>query len=126
MTEFLSFLRRLDEQTPTESAVHVIMDNASSQLTEEVQQWLRRRPRITLHQVPTDSSWLNAVGGWFSKFTRKALVRGSFRNVPALKRAIEEHVQVRNERAQPFGWTKDAETNLRKVRKTQRPSVAVN
>lgn len=124
--EFLSFLRTLDEQTPSDLAVHVIMDNASSHLTEEVERWHRRHPRFQLHQVPTGSSWLNAVEGWFSKLTRKALLRGSFRNVPSLKRAIEEYVQVSNERAQPFVWTKDAETILRKVRKIQRLSVTVH
>lgn len=121
--EFLSFLRTLDEQTPIDLAVHVIMANASSHLTEEVERWLRRRPRFQLRQVPTGSSWLNAVEGWFSKLTKRALVRGSFRNVAALKGAIEEYAKVSHGRAQPFVWTKDAETILRKVRKIQRLSV---
>ncbi|MGA8543336.1 MAG: IS630 family transposase, partial [Thermoplasmata archaeon] len=77
-------------------------------------------------QVPTGSSWLNAVEGWFSKLTRKALLRGSFRNVTALKRAIEEYTEISNERAQPFVWTKDAETIMRKVRKIQRLSVTAH
>ncbi len=124
--EFLSFLQRLDELTPSDLAVHVIMDNASSHLTEEVERWLRRHARFQLHQVPTGSSWLNAVEGWFSKLTRKALLRGSFRNVASLKRAIEEYAEVSNERAQPFVWTKDAETILRKVRKIQRLSVTAH
>ena len=124
--EFLSFLRTLDEQTPIDLAVHVIMDNASSHRTEEVERWLRRRPRFQLHPVPTGSSWLNAAEGWFSKLTKRALVRGSLRNVAALKRAIEEYAKVSNGRAQPFVWTKDAETILRKVRKIQRLSVTAH
>jgi hypothetical protein len=66
------------------------------------------------------------VEGWFSKLTKKALLRGSFRHVASLKRAIEEYAQVSNEKAQPFVWTKDAETILRKVRKIQRLSVAAH
>ncbi len=34
--------------------------------------------------------------------------------------------QVSNERAQPFVWTKDAESILRKVRKIQRLSVTAH
>lgn len=124
--EFLSFLQRLDDLTPSHPEVHVIMDNASSRLTEAVQRWLRRHSRFQLHQVPTGSSWLNAVEGWFSKLTRKALLRGSFRNVACLKRAIEEWAEASNERAQPFVWTKHAETILRKVRKIQRLSVTAH
>ena len=102
------------------------MDNASSHLAEEVERWLRRRPRFQLHRVPTGSSWLNAVEGWFSPLARKALLRGSFRIVAVLTRAVEEYVEVRHERAQPLVWTKDAETILGRVRKIQRLSDTVH
>ncbi len=124
--EFLSFVRTIDDPAPDDLAVRAIMDNASSHLTEEVERWLRRRPRFQLHRVPTGSSWLNEVDGWFSPLTGKALLRGSFRHVAALTRAIEEYVEVRHERAQPFVWTKDAETILQMVRKIQRLSVTAD
>ncbi len=124
--EFLSFLRTLDDPTPDDLAVHVIMDYSSSHLTEEVERWLRRRPRFQLHRVPTGSSWLKEVDGWFSPLTGKALLRGSFRNVASLTRAVEEYVEVRHERAQPLVWTQDAETILGRVRKIQRLSVTVH
>jgi transposase len=124
--EFLAFLRTLEERVPDDFEVHIVLDNASAHLTAEVDRWLRRRPWFRLHLVPTGSSWLNAVEGWFSKLTKKALARGSFRNVSALKRAVEEYVKVSNGRAQPFVWTKDAATILRKVRKMQRLLVTAN
>ena len=76
--------------------------------------------------MPTGSPWSNAVEGWFSQATGEALLRGSFRNVAALTRAIEEDVEVSHERAQPFVWTKDDETILRMVRKIQRLSVTAD
>ncbi|MGI0133274.1 MAG: transposase [Thermoplasmata archaeon] len=121
--EFLAFLPTLDGPTPPDLAVDEIMDHASSHLTEEVERWLRRHPRFRRHRMPTGSSWRNAVEGWFSKLTRKALLRGSFRNVGSLKRAIEEVAEVSNERAQPFVGTQDVETIPRKVPKIPRRSV---
>jgi hypothetical protein len=51
--------------------------------------------------------------------TKKRLRRGSFANVPALKRAIKEFIESHNSHAKPFVWTKDADQILRKVRKIQ-------
>jgi transposase len=121
--EFLTFLRALDERTPPELSVHVILDNLSAHMTEEVERWLRNHPRFQFHFTPTHASWLNAVEGWFSKLTKKGLSRGSFRNVLELQRAIREFVESSNERASPFVWTKSSEEILRKVRKIQRLSV---
>jgi hypothetical protein len=123
---FLSLLQTLDGRTPTRLAVHMITDNASSHLTEEVERWLHRQSRSQLHQVLTGCSWLSAAGGCFSKLTRKALLRGSFRNVSVLKRAVEEDAQGSDDRAQPFVWPKDAETILRKAPKIQRLSVTAH
>ena len=80
--EFLSFLSTLDRQAPKGYEVHVIVDNLSAHSTQEVQRWLHAHPRFRMHFTPTHSSWLNAVEGWFSKLTTKALRRGSFVSVP--------------------------------------------
>jgi transposase len=120
--EFISFLSRLDREAAKEYDVHVIMDNLSAHLTEEVHRWLRRHPRFHLHLTPTHASWLNAVEGWFSKLEKKALHRGSFRSVPHLIRAVKEYVEVHNEDAMPFTWTKGTDEILRKVRKIKQLS----
>lgn len=124
LLDFLAILRARDEPTLGDRAVHGIMDNASSHLTEVIERWLRRHLRFPLHLVPTGSSWLNAVEGRFSKPIRKALLRGGFRNVTAVLRAIKEYTQVSKDRSEPLVWTRDAESILRKVRKRQRRSVA--
>jgi transposase len=121
--EFLSFLSTLDRQAPKGYAVHVIVDNLSAHLTVEVERWLRRHPRFQLHFTPTHASWANAVEGWFSKLTRKAVRRGSFESVGALKLAVQEYVKAHNHGAQPYVWTKGADEILRKIRKIKRLSV---
>jgi transposase len=124
--EFLSFLGTLDREAAKGYEVHVIMDNLSAHLTEEVEHWLQRHPRFHLHLTPTHASWLNAVEGWFSKLEKKRLRRGSFRSVPELIRAVREYVAVHNESAMPFTWTKSTDEILRKVRKIQQLSVTAH
>lgn len=102
------------------------MGQASAHLTQEVERWLHRDPKFQVHRVPTGSSWRNSVEGWISEFTKKALLRGSFRHVASLKRAIEEYAQVSDERAHPFVWTKDAESILRRVPKIQRLPITAH
>lgn len=99
--EFLAFLRRIDREVGTGMEVHLVLDNLSAHKTEEVERWLRRHPRFRFHFVPTGSSWVNMVEGWFSQLEKKALHRGSFESVAALKRAIEQFVGASNGRAEP-------------------------
>jgi len=116
--EFLSFLRMLDDATPSKLDVHVVLDNLSAH-TAAVDRFSKRHPRFHFHYTPTGASWLNLVESWLSNLTNKRLRRGSFANVPALKRAIKEFIETYNSHAKPFVWTKDADEILRKVRKIQ-------
>jgi len=120
--EFLSFLRMLDDATPSKLDVHVILDNLSAH-TAAVDRFSRRHPRFHFHYTPTGASWLNLVESWLSNLTNKRLRRGSFASVPALKNAINEFIEAHNSHAKPFVWTKDADQILRKVRKIQHLSV---
>jgi len=58
--EFLAFLKLLVRTYPRRH-LHLIVDNASSHQTPEVEQWLNKHRRIHLHFTPTGSSWLNQV-----------------------------------------------------------------
>ena len=113
--EFLMFLKTLDERVPERLEVHVVLDNHSAHKHERVRRWLVRHPRFHFHFTPTGSSWVNAVEGWFSRLTDKQIRRGSFKSVPALKKAIKEFVAAYSENPRPFVWTKPAEEILRKL-----------
>ena len=89
--------------------LHIILENLSTHKTPAVHEWLDAHPRIHLHFTPTSSSWLNAVEGWFAQLERRALYRGVFTSVPALKAELRRFTKVHNSNsAKPFKWTKPA------------------
>ncbi|MCL5783309.1 MAG: hypothetical protein M1476_05315 [Candidatus Thermoplasmatota archaeon] len=55
------------------------------------------------------------VEGWLSHLTEKSIRRGSFRNVPELRNAINGYVKACNGTARPWIWTKDAKKILDKI-----------
>ena len=59
--EWLKFLRVIDDVTPPDKDLHLIVDNASTHKHEKVRRWLARHPRFHVYFTPTSSSWLNMV-----------------------------------------------------------------
>jgi transposase len=110
--EFRRFLARIDQQVPSELAVHVICDNSSTHKTPAIQRWLVAHPRFQLHFTPTYSSWLNLVERWFSELTTKWLRRGTHRSVAELEDAIQAWIDTWNQDPRPFVWTKTADQIL--------------
>ena len=73
-----------------------------------VRAWLAKHPRWTFHFTPTSCSWLNAVGGFFAKLTRRRLKHGVFRSVDELRDAIQRFIDEHNRtEAKPFVWIAD-------------------
>lgn len=113
--EFLRFLRRLDRETPTELALHLILDNYGTHTHPRVKLWLAKHRRFLLHLTPTSSSWLNLVERWFGELTQKRLRPGSFASVDELQKAIQEYLDQNNKQPKPFVWTARVEDILTKV-----------
>ena len=113
--EFLDFLKKVDKQTDPNLELHVIVDNYATHKHETVRNWLKRKPRVTLHFIPTSSSWLNLVERFFGLITDKAIRRGIFCSVKELEVAIHEFIEQHNENPRPFTWTKSVESILEKV-----------
>jgi transposase len=113
--EWLKFLRRLDEEFPGETPLHLVMDNYGTHKTPQVQAWLRRHPRFILHFVPTSSSWLNLVERWFGELTSKRVRRGVFFSVEELKKAIMEFLEAWNDDPRPFVWTATVDSIVEKL-----------
>ena len=111
-SEFLEFLRQIDESVPADLDVHIVLDNLSTHKTPAVHRWFLRRPRFHLHFTPTYSSWLNQVERWFALLEQKQLKRGAHRSTAALEKAIYEFIDVSNENPRPFIWTKSADDIL--------------
>jgi transposase len=109
--EFLDFLKHVARAYPRRK-LHVVLDNYHTHKHDDINQWLKRHPRITLHFTPTSGSWLNLVEVFFGIITRQAIRRGSFENVKQLVAAIRAFIDGYNERCRPFIWTKTAEQIL--------------
>ncbi len=113
--EWLRFLRLIDQQTPTDKALHLIVDNDATHTHPTVQRWLKRHRRFHMHFVPTSSCWLNLVERFFRELTTKRIRRGVFRSVPELVQAIHEYIEQHNAAPTPFVWTATVATIIAKV-----------
>ena len=102
--EFLDFMNEIVAAHP-EREIHVVLDNLNTHKPKQ-DRWLKRHPRIHFHFIPTYSSWLNQVECWFSILSRQALRGASFTSPAQLRRAIDDFVQVYNQKAAPFEWKK--------------------
>jgi transposase len=111
-SEFLKFLNQLHEQVPARLDVHVVLDNLSTHKTPAVQRWFLRHPRFHVHFTPTYSSWLNQIERWFALLEQRQIKRAAHRTVGELERAIYDFIDVNNEAAKPFVWTKTADDIL--------------
>jgi len=114
--EWIKFLRMIDEQTPKELDLHLIVDNYATHKHEKVQRWLKRHPRFHVHFIPTSSSWLNIVEGFFRKLDQQRLKRGVFRNVQQLVDAITAYIDGHNDDPKPFVWTAAADSVAHRAR----------
>lgn len=117
--EFIKFLRLIDEETPADLDLHLIVDNYATHKHPKVKSWLKRHKRFHLHFTPTSSSWLNLVERWFREITDKRIRRGVFRSVKELIAAIEDYLAKHNENPKSFTWTAKAEAILEKVRRAR-------
>jgi len=113
--EWLKFLRMIDKRTPKDLDLHLIVDNYATHKHEKVQRWLKRHPRFHVHFIPTSSSWLNVIEGFFRNLDQKRLNRGVFYNVPELIEAIMGYIDVHNRDPKPIVWTAAADSIIEKV-----------
>jgi len=109
--EFLDFLTKVARAYPRRD-LHVVVDNYHTHKHDDINAWLAKNPRITLHFTPTSGSWLNLVEVFFGIITRQAIRRGSFDSVKELITAIRTFIEGWNDRAHPFTWTKTADEIL--------------
>ena len=109
--EFLDFLTKVAKAYPRRE-LHVVVDNYHTHKHADINTWLAKNPRITLHFTPTSGSWLNLVEVFFGIITRQAIRRGSFDSVKQLVTAISTFIDGWNDRCHPFTWTKTADEIL--------------
>ena len=88
--------------------LHVVVDNYHTHKHADINAWLAKNPRITLHFTPTSGSWLNLVEVFFGIITRQAIRRGSFDSVKELVAAISTFIDGWNDRCPPVHLDQDS------------------
>jgi len=114
-SEFLTFLRTIDQNVPAELDVHLVMDNYGTHKTPKVRAWFARHPRFHPHFTPTSGSWLNLVERWFGLLSERQIKRGSHRSTVELEQAIRNYLTVYNQNPTPFVWHKTADQIIESV-----------
>jgi transposase len=117
--EWITFLALIDQETPAELDLHLIVDNYATHKHARVKRWLKRHPRFHMNFIPTSSSWLNMIERWFRDITDKRIRRDAFKNVPQLIAAIDDYIQHHNRNPQPYIWTAKVQDILEKVRRAR-------
>ena len=115
VTEFRSFLQRIDDEVPADLDIHLVLDNYGTHKTPLIRRWLLRHTRVHLHFTPTYSSWINQVERWFADLTEKQIRRGVHRSTRALEDAIRVYLATNNENPKPFTWVKTADEILASI-----------
>jgi transposase/DNA-binding XRE family transcriptional regulator len=123
--QWLAFLKQLDQDTPPDLALHLILDNDATHKHPKVQSWIDRRnarqrrqhgdERIVLHFTPTASSWLNLVERFFRDLTEDVVREGSFASLRELVGAIEAYLAEHNLAPRRYVWSAQGEDVLAKI-----------
>jgi transposase len=123
--DFLAFMRKVVRAYPRRE-LHVILDNASTHETPEVQAWLAQHPRVHFHYTPTTASWFNQVEGFFGILGKQSLSLTDFHSARALRTHLSAYMRAWNRHPAPFAWTKPARAIIRSHRRMiDRISTAV-
>ena len=122
---WLRFLKRLDQETPDDLTLHLILDNYATHKHAKVQSWIAGRnarhgrryasERLVPHFTPTASSWPNLVERFFRDLTEEVVREGSFASVRQLISAIEAYLAARNLAPKRYVWNAQGEHILAKI-----------
>ena len=73
-TEYIEFLKLLDDKYPKGDKLRIVLDNLKVHTSEATRKYLGTVPgRFEFVFTPKHGSWLNMVEGFFSKMTRQML-----------------------------------------------------
>lgn len=104
-SDFVSFLKVLDDKYPKGDKIRLILDNHSAHTSKETQEYLNTIPgRFEFVFTPTHGSWLNMVEGFFSKMTRQMLTGIRVDSKKELAERIYKYFGEVNTVPVPYKW----------------------
>jgi transposase len=93
--DMLSFLRWVRSRYPHSQKLHIVMDNFSPHITDDVLLWANRH-NIRFYLTPTNGSWLNRIESQFTALRKFALKNSDHRSHEEQQAAIESYLCWRN------------------------------
>lgn len=93
--DILSFLRWVRSRYPRTQKLHIVMDNYSPHIKDEVLAWAKDH-NIRFYLTPTNGSWLNRIESQFTALRKFALQNSDHRSHEEQQAAIESYLTWRN------------------------------
>ena len=104
-TEYIEFLKLLDDKYPKGDKLRIVLDNLKVHTSEATRKYLATVPgRFEFVFTPKHGSWLNMVEGFFSKMTRQMLRGIRVKSKEELTNRIYRYFVEINEVPIVFHW----------------------
>lgn len=110
-SDFVIFLKKLDEKYPKNDKIRIVLDNHSAHISRETQEYINTvEGRFEFVFTPKHGSWLNMVEGFFSKMTKQMLNGIRVQSKKELEERIYKYFDEINEIPVPYKWTYKMDT----------------
>lgn len=110
-SDFVTFLKLIDNRYPAGDKIRIILDNHSAHTSKETQEYLNTVPgRFEFVFTPAHGSWLNMVEGFFSKMTRQMLTGIRVDSKEELIERIYKYFEEVNAVPVPYKWKHKMDT----------------
>ena len=104
-TEYIEFLKLLDDKYPKGDKIRIVLDNLKVHTSEETRKYLATvSGRFEFVFTPKHGSWLNMIEGFFSKMTRQMLRGIRVKSKDELTSRIYKYFVEINEEPIVFHW----------------------
>jgi transposase len=104
-SDFIDFLKAVDEKYAEAERIRVVLDNHSAHTSRETRQYLANRPgRFEFVFTPKHGSWLNLIESFFSKLARVCLKGIRVASKEELIARISRYIEEVNEVPVVYRW----------------------
>lgn len=106
-SDFIEFLKEVDQRYPQDLKINLILDNHTVHKSTETMRYLAtlRENRFNFIWTPKHGSWLNLVESFFSKMARQALRNLRVKSKADLVKRIEDWFDEVNREPVVFRWS---------------------
>jgi transposase len=104
-SDFINFLKLLDEKYDENVKIRIVLDNHSVHSSKETRQYLENRPgRFEFVFTPKHGSWLNLIESFFGKFARTCLRGIRVKSKEELVNRIYQYMAEVNREPVMYRW----------------------